>query len=238
MINQTAAKVLGFKNSEDAIGHFISSSNNPVEIIGVISDFHQESFRLTIRPMVFLYYHPNNFGQYSVLFEGSNLKDVIAFVEEKWILTYPRAPFDLNFLDQQLTNLYISETRFGYLLFTFATLAIFIACLGLMGLIMILARKNIKQIGIRKVNGANVKQIMLMLNRDFLQWIGFAFVMASPLAAYLMHAWLEGFAYKTNLSWWIFALAGAFSLCITILTVSFQSWNAATQNPVEALKYE
>jgi putative ABC transport system permease protein len=239
LINQTAVKVLGFKNANDAIGHFVTDTRNiPIKIIGVISDFHQESLRQSIRPMIFLYQHPKNFGQYAVLFKSSNYKEAMAFVEEKWTLTYPTAPFDFDFLDQQLKSLYLSEVRFGYLLLTFTSLAILIACLGLLGLIMILSKKNTKQIGIRKVNGAYVSQIMRMLNQDFLQWVGLAFIVATPIAAYLMHGWLEGFAYKTSLSWWIFAFAGILALCIAILTVSWQSWKTATRNPVEALRYE
>jgi putative ABC transport system permease protein len=239
LINQTAAKVLGFKNADDVVGHFITDTRNrPIKIIGVISDFHQESFRQTIRPMIFLYQHPNNFGQYAVLLKGNSFQKAKAYIEDQWTSTYPTAPFDFDFLDQQLKSLYLSEVRFGYLLFTFATLAIFIASLGLLGLIMILAQKNTKQIGIRKINGANSGQIMFMLNRDFLQWVGLAFVIATPLALYLMHSWLEVFAYKTTLSWWIFALAGLMTLVLALITVSLHSWKAARQNPVEALKYE
>jgi putative ABC transport system permease protein len=239
LINQTAAKRMGFKDPNDAVGHFINNSRNrPIRIIGVISDFHQESFRQAIRPMIFLYQHPNNFGQYAVLLKDNSFQNAATFIEEQWKSTYPGAPFDFDFLDQQLNHLYLSEVRFGYLLFTFASLAIFIASLGLLGLIMILAQKNTKQIGIRKINGANAGQIMLMLNRDFLQWVGLAFVIATPLASYLMRSWLEGFAYKTRLSWWIFALAGVLTLLVTLMTVSLHSWKAARQNPVEALKYE
>ncbi len=239
MINQTAVKVLGFKKANDIVGHFVTDTKNrPIKIIGVISDFHQESFRQTIRPMIFLYEHPNNFGQYAVLLKGNSFQKAIAYIDDRWTSTYPTAPFDFDFLDQQLKSLYLSDVRFGYLLFTFAFLAIFIASLGLLGLIMILAQKNTKQIGIRKINGANSRQIMFMLNRDFIQWVGLAFVIATPFALYLMHSWLEGFAYKTKMSWWIFALAGVITLLVTLISVSLHSWKAARQNPVEALKYE
>lgn len=239
MINQTAVKVLGFKKANDIVGHFVTDTRNrPIKIIGVISDFHQESFRQTIRPMIFLYEHPNNFGQYAVLLKGNSFQKAIAYIDDRWTSTYPTAPFDFDFLDQQLKSLYLSDVRFGYLLFTFAFLAIFIASLGLLGLIMILAQKNTKQIGIRKINGANSRQIMFMLNRDFIQWVGLAFVIATPFALYLMHSWLEGFAYKTKMSWWIFALAGVITLLVTLISVSLHSWKAARQNPVEALKYE
>ena len=143
MINQTAVKVLGFKKANDIVGHFVTDTRNrPIKIIGVISDFHQESFRQTIRPMIFLYEHPNNFGQYAVLLKGNSFQKAIAYIDDRWTSTYPTAPFDFDFLDQQLKSLYLSDVRFGYLLFTFAFLAIFIASLGLLGLIMILAQKN------------------------------------------------------------------------------------------------
>jgi len=239
IVNEEAVKYFGFKNSGDAIGHFITDiRNNSMQIIGVVADFHQESLRQPIRPLVLVYQHPANFGQYSVLFKSNYFKEAMSFIENKWKLIYPDAPFDYNFLDQQLDDLYISEIRFGYLLLTFAVLAIFISCLGLLGLIMILSRKNIKQIGIRKINGAKVSQIMIMLNKDFLQWVGLAVVIASPIAAYLMFAWLNGFAFKTNLSWWIFVISGTITLVIALLTVSWQGWKASTQNPVEAIKYE
>jgi putative ABC transport system permease protein len=239
MINEEAVQYLGFKNSGDAIGHFITDiRNNSMQIIGTVPDFHQESLRRPIRPLVLVYQQPANFGQYSVLFKSNYFKEAMSFIENKWKLIYPDAPFNYNFLDQQLDDLYISEIRFGYLLLTFAVLAIFISCLGLLGLIMILTRKNIKQIGIRKINGAKVSQIMIMLNKDFLQWVGLAVVIASPIAAYLMFLWLNGFAYKTNLSWWIFVMSGTITLVIALLTVSWQGWKAATQNPVEAIKYE
>jgi putative ABC transport system permease protein len=120
----------------------------------------------------------------------------------------------------------------------FSFISILIACFGLFGLVSFIANRKVKEIGIRKVNGAKVSEILTMLNKDFVKWVVIAFVIAAPIAYYAMNKWLENFAYKTNLSWWIFALAGLLALGIALLTVSWQSWRAATRNPVEALRYE
>jgi putative ABC transport system permease protein len=120
----------------------------------------------------------------------------------------------------------------------FAGCAIVICCLGILAMSLFACQRRIKEIGIRKVNGAKISEVMTMLNRDFVKWVAIAFVIATPIAYYAMSKWLEGYPYKTSLSWWIFALAGALALGIALLTVSWQSWKAATRNPVEALRYE
>ena len=120
----------------------------------------------------------------------------------------------------------------------FTIIAIFIACLGLFGLALNSTQQRVKEISIRKINGAKISEVLMMLNKDFVKWVVIAFVIATPIAYYAMNKWLENFAYKTSLSWWIFALAGLLALGIALLTVSFQSWKAATKNPVESLRYE
>jgi putative ABC transport system permease protein len=120
----------------------------------------------------------------------------------------------------------------------FSILCIIVACMGLLGITLFMLEKRTKEIGIRKVNGARISEVLVMLNRDFVKWVAIAFVIATPIAWYAMHQWLQNFAYKTNLSWWIFALAGLLALGIALLTVSWQSWRAARRNPVEALRYE
>ncbi len=239
LINATAVRQMGYAKPEDAVGRIVrDGNNNSNTVIGVIADFHQESLRQRIRPMVFAYQHPANFGQYAVLMKSEQLGSVVQYIETQWNSTYTNAPFDYHFLDEQLNHLYTPDQRFGKLLFAFTILAILIACLGLLSLVMILSRKNIKQVGIRKVNGAQTGQIMLLLNLDLLKWFAFSMFIAGPVAGWLMKNWLAGFAYQTNMSWWIFALAGVLTLCIVLLTVSWQSWRAATRNPVEALRYE
>jgi putative ABC transport system permease protein len=134
--------------------------------------------------------------------------------------------------------MYQSELQFRRTFSLFAGCAIVICCLGILAMSLFACQRRIKEIGIRKVNGARVSEVMTMLNRDFVKWVAIAFIIATPIAWYAMNKWLESFAYKTELSWWIFALAGVLALGIALLTVSWQSWKAATRNPVEALRYE
>ncbi len=168
----------------------------------------------------------------------TQLKILVAQVEQKWNQISPSIPFEYRFLDEEWNYLYKKEIQFQQLLSHAGWISIFIACLGLFGLSIFIAEQQTKEIGIRRVNGASTLQILNMLNKGMLLWVGIAFVIATPIAWYAMSRWLENFAYKTTLSWWIFALAGLLSLLVALLTVSWQSWRAATRNPVEALRYE
>jgi putative ABC transport system permease protein len=141
-------------------------------------------------------------------------------------------------LDERLGTLYADVQQTVKILFIFTGISILISVLGLFGITFLLLNSRVKEIGIRKVNGAKISEILTMLNKDFVKWVAIAFVIATPIAYYAMNKWLESFAYKTELSWWIFALAGLLAMGIALLTVSFQSWKAATRNPVEALRYE
>jgi len=141
-------------------------------------------------------------------------------------------------LTEQINKFYTREQNQAKLISSFSLLAIVLSVMGLLGMVMNTVSRQRKEIGIRKVNGAKVSEILSMLNKDFIKWVAIAFVVACPIAYYAMNKWLENFAYKTTLSWWIFALAGLLALGIALLTVSWQSWRAATRNPVEALRYE
>jgi putative ABC transport system permease protein len=134
--------------------------------------------------------------------------------------------------------MYKAEDDLSSLLYIFAGIAILIACMGLLALSILSMQKRTKEIGIRKVNGATISEVMVLLNKDFIKWVAIAFVMATPIAYFVMHEWLENFAYKTDVSWWIFALAGVLALLISLLTVSWKSWKTAIRNPVEALRYD
>ena len=159
-------------------------------------------------------------------------------INKNWREVSPGFPFEFKFIDKEVENLYKSETVFGKIFSAGSAFAIFISCLGLFGLVLGSTEQRRKEIGIRKVNGAKIGEILMMLNKDFIKWVGISFVIAIPLAWYLMNKWLENFAYKTTLSWWIFVMAGILVLGIALLTVSWQSWKAAARNPVEALRYE
>jgi len=165
-------------------------------------------------------------------------QEVIDDINKLYHKFNPAFPFDYKFLDQDFQEQYVAEKRIAFLSRYFALIAIIISSLGLLGLAAFSAEQKLKEIGIRKVNGARISEVMAMLNRDFIKWVAIAFGFATPIAWYIMHKWLENFAYKTNLRWWIFAMAGVSTLAIALLTVSWQSWRAATRNPVEALRYE
>jgi putative ABC transport system permease protein len=162
----------------------------------------------------------------------------IAFLKDKWKSIFTNSPFEFTFLEWEFSEQYREEKQLSKAVMLFSVLSIFITILGVIGSCLNNTYMRTKEIGVRKVNGAKASEILSMLNRDFVKWVAIAFIIAIPIAWYAMHKWLENFAYKTELSWWIFALAGLLTLCIALLTVSWQSWQAARRNPVEALRYE
>lgn len=209
------------------------------EIIGVVKDFHYKSFNQPIGSLVI-----QNQAHASYCLVSLNTKDFGALhnsIEEIKASTAnlsPSFPVEISFFDQAIEKLYQSELQFRRTFSLFAGCAIVICCLGILAMSLFACQRRIKEIGVRKVNGATISEVMAMLNRDFVKWVAIAFIIATPIAYFAMHKWLESFAYKTDLSWWIFALAGLLALGIALLTVSWQSWKAATRNPVEALRYE
>jgi putative ABC transport system permease protein len=241
IINERSVKEFGFKNPEEAIGSFVRRTGRdtvPIEIIGVLADFNNEGLQKPIYPMIYNNGHPFEFGYYSVRLNTRDVNKALAHLKEIWTNHYPSDQMNYVFADEFFFRQYQSEERFGkfYTLLTILSLAI--SCLGLFGLIMFYLGQKSKEIGIRKINGAKINEVILMLIKDIAIWLTIAFMIASPVAWYVMNKWLENFAFKTDLSWWIFALAGFVTLCIALLTVSWQSWRAATRNPVEALRYE
>ena len=153
-------------------------------------------------------------------------------------MIFPKSAFQYTFVDEKFEAQYTEDTQFSKVFSFFTFLAIFIASMGLFGLASYRCLIRTKEIGVRKVNGAKVSEILTMLNKDFIRWIVIALVIASPIAWFIMNNWLENFAYKTEMSWWIFGLAGGLAIIIALLTVSFQSYKAAIKNPVESLRYE
>ena len=168
----------------------------------------------------------------------ANLGNTIKQVKSAWNRISTEFPIEYRFLDQKWNAQYKKDRQFQQILTYTTFVSLLLSCLGLIGLTFFVMEQRTKEIGIRKVNGAKVSEVMTMLNRDFAKWVVIAFVISTPIAYYAMNKWLENFAYKTSQSWWIFALAGVLALIIALLTVSFQSWKAATQNPVGALRYE
>ena len=235
VINEAMARSLGWN---DPLGKRLDAPGEVDEgtVIGVIKDFHFESLHQPVAPL-FLYYAPRH-GNLSLRLTGQDLPATLAFIRETWERFDPAYPFDYAFLDQAVAQLYDSEQRLMQTLGLFAMLAILIACLGLFGLASFTAEQRTKEIGVRKVLGASVGSLVLLLSKDFTRLIGIAFVLASPLAYLAAQQWLQDFAYRIDLSWPIFLLAGALALAIAFFTVSYQAIRAALADPVKALRYE
>ncbi len=238
IINETAMHMMGIT---DPIGSEFMLYGNIGRIIGVIKDTYFKSLHENINPQVFHMYKDESSESYlSVLFFKINgdIKEPIARIKKIWEENNPGVPFEYNFLDTDYGKLYQKDTRFAKLIDLFCVIALFIACLGLFGQAVITSENSIKEIGIRKVNGASIIQILAMLNKNFGKWVALAFVVAAPVASYTINKWLQNFAYKTEVKWWIFILGGILALTLAMITVSWQSWRAARKNPVEALRYE
>ncbi len=209
------------------------------EIIGVVKDFHYKPIN---KPVGSLAIRNDSFGSYCLLtIRTGDFKSLYATIDgiNKSVTELsPSFPVEVSFLDQAIQNMYKSELRFRRIFSLLAGCAIVVCSLGILAMSVFGCQRRVKEIGIRKVNGARIFEILTMLNKDFVKWVMIAFLISTPVAWFIMHQWLESFAYKTDLSWWIFGLAGLLALGIALLTVSWQSWRAATRNPVEALRYE
>ncbi len=210
-----------------------------IKFLGVAEDFNYNSAHETIGDFVFLLDESRRNAHFIHirLGEGS-LHAGMNTIKKAWNEYYPNHEMDYFFMDEKIAQQYKAETILSRILFVFSSIGILISVLGISALALFISQQRTKEIGIRKVSGANVSEILATLNKDFVKWVVIAFVIATPVAWYVMFRWLENFAYKTTLSWWIFALAGLLALGIALLTVSWQSWRAATRNPVEALRYE
>ena len=228
---------------DKAIGQKLSfntrnKSMASVEIIGVVKDFHFADLHQVIEPYAFFLNNDSDFNYLIAHTNTSDVSTVLTFLEARWKSLVPDEPFTYSFINEDFESNYAADANTYRIVNSFTIISILISCLGLFGLVTFATQQRSKEIGVRKVNGAKVSEVMTLLSKDFVKWISIAFVIATPLAWYVMSKWLESFAYKTTLSWWIFALAGLLALGIALLTVSWQSWKAATRNPVEALRYE
>jgi putative ABC transport system permease protein len=240
LINRKAVKVLGFDQALDRELYMITdvetNTYNTLRIIGVVEDFHFESLRDEIEPLIL--FRGDYPASISFRLKTSELTASIADIKSIWEKNAPGLPFNYEFMDDQFDQVYRSESRVGTLILGFAGLAIVIACLGLFGLAAFTAQQRTKEIGIRKVLGASVASVVGLLSRDFLKLVLIAIVIASPIAYYFMQKWLADFAYRIDMQWWMFAGAGMAAILIAFLTVGFQSVRAALANPVESLRSE
>lgn len=235
ILNQEAIRRM--KMTEPIEKFFGRNGGDRARIVGVTKDFHFESLRTGIEPMVMIPL-TNNPDVLILRIRPENFSQTIAAIKENWKTIIPDSNIEIGFFDQRLQQMYNAELRISGLFRYFSFVAIFIACIGLFGLSVFAIERKRKEIGIRKVNGSKVSQILAMLNKDFIKWVLISFIIASPLAWYVMSRWLQNFAYQTQLHWWIFVLAGILSIAIALITVSVQSYKAAIRNPIEALRYE
>ncbi|MCB0668106.1 MAG: hypothetical protein KDC80_19905, partial [Saprospiraceae bacterium] len=238
IITKLGAEVLGFENPEAAIGQTITSDDmqSSVIIVGVVNDYHQESLRSAMQPTIFFL---NDYAEYYLMrINTASLQDNLAFIEDQWNERFPGNPFQYFFLDDYFNAQYQNEIRFQKLFTIFALLAIVVACLGLFGLSAFIAQQRIREVSIRKVLGAGIYQLVLLLTTDFMKIILLANLLAWPLIAYLMHNWLEGFANRISLNLWTFVLSGLLVLALGLLTVSYHAYRAAASNPSDILGAE
>ncbi|TKG90686.1 FtsX-like permease family protein [Puteibacter caeruleilacunae] len=233
VVNQT---FLDEKKIKDPMVEKVELGGKEYQICGILNDFHQRAMKSKINPFV-VYLNPNHIGYSLIRFNG-NAAQTVDLLKTTVAQYLPNTVFEYEFMDQKIKSAYEEEARFSKIINILTCLSVLIAVLGLLGLSYFSALVKVKEIGIRKVNGAKISEILALLNKDFIKWVAIAFVVACPLAYYTMNKWLENFAYKTELNWWVFAISGLFALCIALLTVTWQSWKAATRNPVEALRYE
>lgn len=241
IINEAAVQMLGWKGADKAVGQILQYGGIKGRIIGVMKDFHFESMHQQIIPLVL--FMPTNangsgFGNISVKLSGNDVTATISSIEKTWQRFLPNVPFQYTFLDDRFAKMYAVETQQGSLFTIFSCIAIFIACLGLFALSAFIITQRVKEIGIRKVLGASVPNIVKVLSIDFLKLVLIASVLAIPVAAYSMHVWLSDFAYHINMAWWVFLLAAVLAVVIALATISFQAIKAALANPTKSLRAE
>lgn len=242
LINETAARDLGWATPKDSLnkGLVIENEQNVHRIVGVVKDFHYRGLQNTIEPLVLQYFLSNNsrIGYFTLTVETGDMPETIRFVRNKWSDLFPEYPFEYFFLDEDFKRLYEKEERISQMINALTYLGIFITCLGLWGLSSLSTEQRIKEIGIRKILGASVSGIILLLSKEFTKWVLAANIIAWPIGYFVLRNWLQNFAYRTRVSPYIFLLSALLALAISTITVSFQTLKAAQANPVESLRYE
>ncbi|TPN88013.1 ABC transporter permease [Aquimarina algicola] len=237
IVNEKATQLLGFTSPEKAIGAHFSQWGKEGKIIGVLQDFHFKTLEENIVPLT-MTMKRDQMDLIAVKVKGQNIKETLASVQELWETVVPNEAFDFYFLDESFDKQYRTQERFGSLFFNFAILAILISCLGLFGLAAYSILQRRREIGVRKVLGASVGEVVKLLSKDFLKLVIVAFAIASPIAWFLMDYWLAEFAYRISVQWWMFVLAGSCAFIIALLTISFHAIKASLTNPIISLRTE
>ncbi|MDT0678611.1 ABC transporter permease [Autumnicola musiva] len=244
VLNETFARIMGFTDPSEIIGKTVKFWGESFRVSGVIADYHHFGLKNKIEPLIIgnLYWaYGGSMDNVLVKMKAIGLSSIdknLVQIKQKWKDVFPQSTFNYTFLDKKFEAQYLEDTKFGVAFQLFTGLAIFIAGLGLFGLTSYTILQRKKEIGIRRVSGASVLQIFTLLNKDFLKLVGFSFILAVPIAWYVMEKWLQEFAYQTKLSWWIFILAGTAAFAVAVISVSFQAIKAAIANPVKSLRTE
>ena len=237
ILNESAAKLLGFTNAEAATGQQFDLYGKQWNIIGVVSDFHQQSLTHSIEPIVFAPFYTLA-GFFSIKIHVNNPQNSIAAIREQYNAFFPGNKFNYFFMDQRFNEQYKGDRAFGQISSFFSLLAVLIASLGIFGLSSYTIAQRTKEIGVRKVLGANVSGIVALLSKDFLKLVILAIFIGMPIAAYGVNQWLSDFAYHIDIQWWMLLIAAGLSIAIALASVSFQSIRAALMNPVKSLRSE
>jgi ABC-type antimicrobial peptide transport system permease subunit len=244
IINETYMKILGFEKPVDALGKFIKVDSIQVPIVGVMGDFNQRSLKSNIEAMALVgdLYRGDGYSNFNIVHLSLDVKNkqnwpkAIEKIENTWKTIYPNVDFELNFIDTSISQFYEQEKRTSLLLKWATGLAILISCLGLLGLVIYTTGRRTKEIGVRKILGANLLQLNILLSKEFMTLVGIAFVIAAPITWWGIDKWLQDFAFKADVNWWIFPLGGVAMLCIALVIMSLRTLSAARANPVEALR--
>jgi len=235
ILNESAARKIGWK--EPLGKQFEISGIGKFNVTGIVKDFNFRSLHSDIEPVALIYYS-EIFDNLMIKVSTGDIPRTIDFLRKKWESIYPRTLFEYSFLSDDFQKMYDKETRTMKMITIISLLSLFISCIGLFGLVLFTIDHRIKEIGLRKVSGSTSVEIVLLLNLEFARWIAVSFIIAIPVIAYIMHKWLQSFAYRINISCWMFASAGIITLIISLLTVSWQTFYTATRNPADCLRHE
>jgi putative ABC transport system permease protein len=233
VLNELAVKKIGW---DDPIGKRFDIIGKGA-VVGVIKDFNFKSLHNELKPLALTYY-PEQFDNLMIKISTENIPNTLDFLKKKWESLFPQYPFEFTFLNDDFQRMYKKETTTSLIITYISLMALFVSCIGLFGLVLFTIDSRIKEIGIRKVAGSTTGRIVIMLNLEFIKWILLSFVISCPVTVLFMQKWLENFAYRVNLSWWIFVFAGLITIIISLLTVSWHTWKTATKNPVDCLRHE
>jgi putative ABC transport system permease protein len=236
ILNETAARVLGFS---EPVGERIYTDGEYHIVRGVVKDAQTKSLHQGVDPQIYFEFSKGGVGTPTVLFKvQGNPGEAVRVIQSKWNELNPGTPFEYHFLDDTYARLYKAETNAGQILAAAMGITLLISIAGLFAMAYYTTQRRLKEIGVRKVNGASVPELLVILNRSFFVWIGISFVLACPLAYIFISRWLESFTDRTEMSWWVFIAVGIITFIVTLLTVSYQTWKAANVNPVRVLKME